>query len=242
MCIVLFTWQPEATHPLIAAANRDEFHRRPAEPARWRGDILCGLDLEAGGTWLGVTRSGRFAVVTNYREPIVERGRGRRSRGALPMAFLTSDESPERFARRTALAQDDYGAFNLLVGDGRSLWYLSNRGAPLAQVMPGLHGLSNGPLDEPWPKILRGKRLFSSALQKGAHEEDLLRLLQDRQCPADDQLPRTGVALELERLVAPIFIESPTYGTRASTVIKLVAGGEPVFVEQRWHADGTPEG
>ena len=149
MCIVLFDWRPGAATPLSVAANRDEFHARPTEAARWRGGVFCGLDIRAGGTWLGIHRDGRFAVITNFREPIAEPGGGERSRGLLPQAFLESRDSPEAFCAALADEQHHYAGFNLLVGDRRTLWYLSNRGAAPRPVDPGLHGLSNGLLDEP---------------------------------------------------------------------------------------------
>ncbi|MGB2247395.1 MAG: NRDE family protein [Alcanivorax sediminis] len=238
MCIVLLDWQPGSDIPLRVAANRDEFHARPAEPARWRGDIFCGLDLTAGGTWLGIHRNGRFAVVTNYREPITDRQPGERSRGLLPSAFLTSTASPEQFARELAQEQQHYGAFNLLVGTPDSLWYLGNRGANPQPVTPGIHGLSNGLMDDPWPKVNRAKRHLQEVIDKGGSLERLLDVVTDRHQPADDELPDTGVGLDLERLVAPVFIESPTYGTRASSAVILDRDNGPQMLEQCWQPDG----
>lgn len=242
MCIVLFDWQPDSETPLRVAANRDEFHGRPAEPARWRGDIFCGLDLTAGGTWLGIHRNGRFAVVTNYREPITDRQPGERSRGLLPTAFLESSASPEQFAHALAEEQQHYGAFNLLIGTPESLWYLGNRGARPQAVPPGLHGLSNGLMNDPWPKVKRAKRNLEAALEKGGALEQLLAVVNDRQQPADSELPNTGVGMDLERLVAPVFIQSPTYGTRASSAVVLHRQGSPQMMEQGWLPDGSPAG
>lgn len=242
MCIVLFDWRPGAATPLTVAANRDEFHAREAEPARWRGDIYCGLDKRAGGTWLGIHRDGRFAVITNFREPIADREAGERSRGLLPQGFLESRDSPEAFCRTLEGEQRHYAGFNLLVGDRESLWYLGNRGAPARAVAPGLHGLSNGLLDDPWPKVERGKRRLAAAIEAGAGLRELLAVVDDRHQPADADLPDTGVPLALERLVAPIFIRSPEYGTRASSAVTLFADGEPAMAEQGWRPDGEPDG
>lgn len=242
MCIVLFAWQHHARYPLVVAANRDEFHHRPAEPARWRGDMLCGLDLSAGGTWLGVTRDNRFAVVTNFREPVEDSTRGSRSRGDLPMGFLEGDADPERYARQIAAEQDAYGPFNLLVGNARELWYLSNRGAEPQPVPPGIHGLSNGLLDTPWPKVERGKQHLTRALGEDGHHEPLLEILQDEWVPDDHWLPDTGVGIDMERLVAPIFIRTRQYGTRASSVVHLREDAPPKFVEQRWSPEGQADG
>ncbi|MDX1802919.1 MAG: NRDE family protein [Alcanivorax sp.] len=239
MCIVLFDWQPGSQTPLRLAANRDEFHARPAEPARWRGDIFCGLDLSAGGTWLGIHRDGRMAVVTNYREPITERQPGERSRGQLPMAFLESDQSPEAFCRALADEQHHYGAFNLLVSDRQQLWYLGNRGAEPQAVAAGVHGLSNGLLDDPWPKVERGKQRLDDALNQGGKLEQLLTVVNDPYQPDDAHLPDTGVGLQLERLVAPIFIRSVQYGTRASSAVIVSADDGPQMLEQGWQSDGS---
>lgn len=237
MCIILFDWQPDTDTALSVAANRDEFHHRPAEAARWRGDLLCGLDLEAGGTWLGVTRQGRFAAVTNFREPIADRTAGNRSRGMLPLGFLESQLPAADYLATLAPEQQEYGAFNLLVYDGASLWYMSNRGADPQPVTPGVHALSNGLLDTDWPKTRRGAALMADALGAEDPRQSLLDLLTDDALPDDDELPDTGVGLELERLVAPIFIRSATYGTRASTAVQL--GRTGLFLaEQRWGPSG----
>jgi uncharacterized protein with NRDE domain len=248
MCIVLFDWQPDSLTPLRMAANRDEFHARPAEPARWRGDIFCGLDLTAGGTWLGIHRNGRVAVVTNYREPIADRQSGERSRGLLPLAFLEGNSSPEQFCRELAEEQHHYGAFNLLVGSvntnntGNSLWYLGNRGAAPQAVTPGIHGLCNGLLDDPWPKVQRAKKRLANAIAAGSSPEQLMGVVNDHYQPPDSELPDTGVGLDLERLVAPIFIQSPTYGTRASSVVELHRDSGPIMLEQGWLPDGSANG
>lgn len=241
MCIILFAWQQDPENPLMVAANRDEFHHRPAEPARWRGDLLCGLDLEAGGTWLGVTRAGRFAAVTNFREPVADRSQGNRSRGMLPLGFLESDASPSDYLSQLAPEQQEYGAFNLLVGDAQSLWYMSNRGAEPQAVEPGIYALSNGLLGTPWPKTERGTELLAQTMNADDRCNAMLDILHDQHLPEDGELPDTGVGLELERLVAPIFIAAATYGTRASTALTLSTSGFELC-EKRWGAGGTPLG
>lgn len=241
MCIILFAWQQHPDYPLVVAANRDEFHGRPAEPARWRGDICCGLDQRAGGTWLGVSRHGRFAGLTNFREPIADRAPGNRSRGYLPLEYLDSDLSPRDYLRRVKDDSDQYAGFNLLVGDREALWFYSNRSDDSAfAVPPGVHGLSNGLLDDPWPKVNRGREKLSQVLEQGVSDQALLAILQDHWRPEDADLPDTGVGLELERLVAPIFIQSEEYGTRASSAVLLPHSGTPELAEQRWGRDGKP--
>ncbi len=241
MCIILFAWQTHPDYPLVVAANRDEFHRRPTEAARWRDGVCCGLDLEAGGTWLGVTRSGRFAALTNFREPAADRSQGLYSRGKLPRDFLHEEISPKEYLEQVHAQASAWTGFNLLVGDRNNLWYLSNRsGAGPQPVSPGIHGLSNGLLDTPWPKTIRGKRKLREALDQGISHDALLALLQDHWRPEDRDLPDTGVGMEMERMVAPIFIQTPHYGTRASTSVLLPHSGTPQLREQTWGPDGTP--
>lgn len=240
MCIILFAWQSHPEYPLVVAANRDEFHHRPAEAVRWRGDLLCGLDLASGGTWLGMTRGSRFAAVTNFREPIQDRTPGNRSRGMLPLGFLESDEAAPVWLERLKPEEDQYAGFNLLVSDGTELWYTGNRGAEPQPVTPGIHALSNGLLDTEWPKTRRGTALLEQALADGADLDALLALLADSQLPADKHLPDTGIGLELERLVAPIFVSSATYGTRSSTALRVHRDGGFDLAEQRWQPGGTP--
>lgn len=245
MCIVLFQWQP--THPeapLIMAANRDEFHHRPADAAQWRGNIFCGLDLQAGGTWLGIHRDGRMAVITNYREPIAGNGQGERSRGDLPLEFLNGDSSPEAFCHHVAEQGAHYGGFNLLVGNRKQLWYVGNRGAQPQAVTPGIHGLCNGLLDDPWPKVQRGQSRLRTLLaeQSRPSPQQLIDVVNDRYQPPEEQLPDTGVGPLLEKLVAPIFIQSDNYGTRASSAVILGHSNTPLMEETRWHPDGSTSG
>lgn len=234
MCIVLFQWQPASKTPLIFAANRDEFYARPTESARWRGDVFCGIDKRAGGTWFGVRQDGRFAAVTNFRESIDPLPAELKSRGQLPLQYLQSSMTPAEYAQEVADDQDAYGPFNLLVGDRQSLWYVGNRGAEPQEVKPGLHGLSNALLNTPWPKLTRGKQLLAQAIAQGATPTQLLDVLTDRFQPAADELPHTGVPDWLEEIVAPIFVESPQYGTRCSTLLTLHQDGELKVLEHRW--------
>ena len=181
-------------------------------------------------------------MVTNYREPIAERQTGERSRGLLPLAFLEGNDSPERFCQALAEEQHHYGAFNLLVGTPESLWYIGNRGAPPQAVTPGVHGLCNGLLDDPWPKVQRAKQRLANALTVDSSPEQLMEVVNDHYQPPDSELPDTGVGMELERLVAPVFIQSPRYGTRASSVVELSRHSDPIMLEQGWLPDGTADG
>jgi uncharacterized protein with NRDE domain len=191
MCLILLAWRTQPEHPLVVAANRDEYHARPAAPAAFwedRPGILAGRDLEARGTWMGVSRSGKFAAVTNYRgahEP-----RARQSRGALVAGFLENGDAAGRYASR--IDGGAYSGFNLLVCDGEELWTLSNRGGAPRRLEPGIYGLGNTVMDA--PEVEGSKQRFSAALEHGTAVEPLFE------------------ALAQARIV------NPAYGTRCSTV------------------------
>ena len=226
MCLIVFAWQVIPGMPLIAAANRDEFYDRPSISANWWKDhpnVYAGRDLKAGGTWLGITREGRFAAITNIRAPS-ERRTDAPSRGQLVADFLTGAMTPEAYIAGLASRAAQYNGFNLLVGDANRLVWYSNRaddprsGRPLE---PGIYGLSNATLDTPWPKVIRTKAQFASLLCQGAPKEAYFEMLTDTTPASECRLPDTGVGREWEKVLSPVFIESPTYGTRSSTVVQL---------------------
>lgn len=238
MCLIVFAWQVIPGMPLIAAANRDEAYDRPAAPAGWwteHPDIYAGRDLRGGGTWLGVTRGGRFAALTNIRDPF-DRRENAPSRGALAVDFLAGADSPQDYVGQLAGRAAAYNGFNLLVGDSEQMiWYSNGRevdprnGKPLT---PGVYGLSNGSLDAPWPKVVRTKAQFSSLLCQGAPADAYFDMLSDTTQASDCRLPKTGVSLEMERLLSPVCINMPTYGTRASTVVQLLKNASPILNEK----------
>lgn len=240
MCLIALAWQAHPDYPLIVAANRDEFHHRPAQAARFWPEasaLLAGRDLAAGGTWLGITRTGRFAALTNVREPGV--APGSRSRGLLVSGFLQGMDSPQAYAAAVATAGADYSGFNLLVGDAGSLWWVSNRAPAPMPVTPGVHALSNHLFNTPWPKVQRARDGLAAALPAPTPEALFALLADDRAAP-DDELPDTGVGLAMERLLSPPFIRSGGYGTRCSSV--LLAGRERIFfAEQTFTPDGEGE-
>jgi uncharacterized protein with NRDE domain len=239
MCLLVFAWRTAAAETLVLAGNRDEFHDRPAAPADWwdGGRIVGGRDLRAGGTWLAAARDGRFAVVTNYREPMAE-GRGPRSRGELVTGFLQGDAGPGEWARQVAQRSEDYAGFNLLLGGPDELVYLSNRGRGPEALAPGVYGLSNHLLDTPWPKLARTRARFTRLLQQGADTAALLEMLADRTPAADEELPDTGLPPEWERLLSSPFINDPRYGTRCSTVLRLTPGSAMELTERSFDAAG----
>ena len=236
MCLVLFTLQPESEHPLVVAANRDELYARPTHSAhRWAESpqLLAGRDLSAGGTWLGVTSTGRFAAVTNFAE---EGDAGElRSRGELTKSFLLGDMPSHEFAHQ--LDGTKYRAFNLLVWDGTNLVYTSNRGIT-EDLEAGTFGLANAALGSSWPKITSGVVALNQELAAGPTADGLLRLLADASVPSDRELPSRGRPLELERQIAPRFINGEEYGTRASTAVIFSTRGIS-FTEQEYGPGGA---
>ena len=228
MCLIAVGWRVHPDYPLIVAANRDEFHARPSAPAAFWPDapnVLGGRDLEAGGTWLGATTDGRFAAVTNVREPAAENPTDakKRSRGALTAEFLRSTASAVGFSNR--LDGNDYAGFNLLLADQDNLLYVSNRAEKTQILAPGIYGLSNHRLDSPWPKLLKLRAGFAAALNHLPDETAFFELLADRDIVPDAHLPETGVPLHWERLLSAVFVQSPDYGTRASTVLMRDTAG-----------------
>ena len=229
MCLIGFRWHPGTAVPLLVAANRDEFYDRPTAPMAWweGGHLLAGRDLKAGGTWLGLTRTGRFAALTNHRDPALVQPDGP-SRGRLPLAFLEGGESPERFLEDLRQDAGASSPYNLLLCDGTHLVGYESRSDRVMRFEPGVHAVSNGAFDEPWPKVTVLKdRLTQAGEDLGA----LLEALEDEHAFPDTSLPRTGVSLDWERALSPRFIRTPTYGTRASTVLAL--GRRDVAVIER---------
>jgi uncharacterized protein with NRDE domain len=231
MCLIVFAWKIAPGAPLIAAGNRDEYYERPAAPATEWPDcprIYAGRDLRGGGSWMGIARAAdggtRFAALTNIRAP-GERREDAPTRGALVADFLKSELSPEDYVAAIASDSAAYNGFNLIVGKGDSLVWFSNRGQddprngkPLA---PGIYGLSNALLDAPWPKVLKTKAQFASLLCLGAPPDAYFEMLSDTARAPDSRLPDTGIPLPLERALSAVCIETPDYGTRASTVVTL---------------------
>lgn len=253
MCLIVLSWRPGRAQTLWLAANRDEFHDRPTAPlggwyaADGDGPIWAGRDLEAGGTWLGVTAEGRFAAVTNFRELPADDPAATvaapKSRGKLVSDYLAGGESPAGAARRIWGSRDHYRPFNLLLGDGGQLFYLGNRTDRIHSLPAGRYGLSNALLDTPWPKVRRVKTGLEAVLS-GTDEpspEHLLDLLDDRRPATDPELPDTGIGLQRERLLSAPFIQSPRYGTRSSSVLRL-GGGHIDFWERRFAPTGERKG
>jgi uncharacterized protein with NRDE domain len=239
MCLIVVAWRVHPDYPLVVAANRDEFYARPTAPLGCWPDapeIMGGLDLEAGGTWLGISESGRFAAVTNVRE--LGMAKGAQSRGVLTKGFLTDRASAKEYAAKIDGTQ--YSGFNLLLGDEDTLIYCSNRNGEPQPLPPGIYGLSNHLLDSPWPKLLVARERFSEALPSLPDESAFFELLSDQSIVADQNLPSTGVPIEWERLLSAIFVKSESYGTRASTLVWQGADGRITIHENSFGPNGQP--
>ena len=228
MCLIAWNWQPHSTTPLLLLANRDEFYARPALPLHWwepaanGTQILAGKDLQGGGTWLGVSRSGRLAALTNFRsgEPLRS---NTRSRGELVVGFLKSHLSADAYLQQLTRQCGDYNAFNLLVFDGQCLMGLESRSAKVLSHAPGLGAVSNADFQTPWPKLVQLRSGLAMQSSDGAVTDlrQFVPLLHDRNLVPDAALPHTGVPLDLERALSAVFVATPGYGTRASSVVAL---------------------
>lgn len=246
MCLVIFAWNQHPDYRLILAANRDEFHRRPTRAAHWwpdRPDILAGRDLQAGGTWLAVTRTRRFATVTNYREQSFTKG-SYKSRGNLVTSFVNGDQSPASFSR--SIDGPEYAGFNLISADlsdrNASISYVSNRNDPVIPLDAGVYGLSNASLDTPWVKLTRSKdRLIKLISGDNINETSLMRLLGDREIASEDA-DTEQLTIERARAITAPFIITPEYGTRSSTVLLWRNSGKVEFIERRFDPTGNQDG
>lgn len=242
MCLILFAYKVHPSCRLIVAANRDEFYERPSSPVEFWEDapqVLAGRDRQGGGTWLGITREGRFAAITNYRDPAAFRS-GAPSRGKLVSDFLKGKLSAADYLDKISGQAKKYNGFNLICADNDDLFVYSNRGEK-QKLAAGIYGLSNRFLDTAWPKLTRGKKAFQTALNKKGMELEpaIFNVLTDRKLAPDNKLPLTGIGIEWERLLSAIFIESPTYGTRSSTVLLIGKNRRVRFVEKVF--DGLAE-
>ena len=243
MCLIAWNWQPASATPLLLLANRDEFYDRPALPLHWwapatnGAQILAGQDLQAGGTWLGLSRSGRMAALTNHRQAGAARD-NTRSRGELVAAFLHSDLTADQYLAQLAPHSKDYNPFNLLVFDGKQLMGLESRNTKVLHKQAGLGAVSNADFQTPWPKLTQLAARLREQPEQAAHElPSLLPLLHDRSTAPDAALPSTGVPLEWERTLSATFIATPHYGTRACSVL-AIHQHHAEFLEQSFGPQG----
>lgn len=247
MCLLVAAWNAHPRYRLIVAANRDEFHERPSAPLDWWRDdprILSGRDLRAAGSWMGVSRSGRFGVVTNFRDLEAAPAPDAPSRGRLVAQFLAGTDSPALYLDELREAAPRYAGFNLLVGGPHSLCYFSNRnGAAVRTLEPGIYGLSNHLLDAPWPKLLRTRaRLEELVTGADLESEALFDMLADHSPAAEDEMPETGLPRDWERALSAPFVIHERYGTRCSTLLLVERDGHTVVHERRFDGGGAQTG
>lgn len=235
MCLLFISLKNHPRYKLLVAANRDEFYQRKTAPAHFWQDypqVLGGRDLEANGTWMAMTTEGKIGMVTNYRDPFNINPKAP-SRGELVSDFLLNGRKADEYMQEVADKGKVYNGFNLITGTPDELLYYSNYKNSIEKITTGLHGLSNHLLNTPWPKVQRGLAKMESILQKNEiHPKDLFEALYDDQMASDDLLPNTGVGPERERMLSSMFIKSPDYGSRSSTVV-MVDNDNHVFYTER---------
>lgn len=241
MCLIFCAYETHPVYRLIIAANRDEFYDRPTAPAAFwddAPDLLAGRDLKEGGTWLGITGSGRIAALTNYRTPFSQKENAP-SRGLIVSNFLRGRETPVEYLEKLARSADKYNDFSIILIDQSQICYFSNHGGQLQNLSPGTYGLSNHLLNTPWPKVERGRKAIEALLSKEEKPspEAIFNILADRSQPDDKLLPDTGIGLEWERILSPMFIESPVYGTRSSTVLLIDQEDNATFIERVYNSE-----
>ena len=240
MCLIVFAYKAHPKYKFIFAANRDEFYDRPTEQAGYWKDhpeLLAGKDLLANGTWMGITKRGRFAAVTNYRD-LRNIKENSPSRGLLTRDFLLGNQTAEEFYNSIKDRLSNYNGFNLILGNTDNIYYFSTHRNDLTKLEPGIYGLSNAIIDTPWPKVLRSKERLRKLLQQTEfHHDDVLNLLGEMETASDTDLPDTGVGLELEKVLSSVFIRSPKYGTRASTAVIVDNNNTVNFVEKNFYGN-----
>ncbi len=235
MCLIVIGYNSHPDYKLIFAANRDEFYQRPSSPADFWNDeplLLAGRDIKEGGTWCGIIKDGRFAAITNYRDMKLIK-KDALSRGRIITDFLLGTSSPEFYAKGLKESSELYNGFGFIFGDRNELFFFSNQTKKLIKIKDGIHGLSNHLLDTPWFKVRKGKELFKKAIDKGdTLVDDLFLMLSDKTISPEKELPNTGLPKEIERNISSIFVETPDYGTRSSTVILIDKKDNVTFIEK----------
>lgn len=243
MCLIIFSYDMHPRYRLIFAANRDEYYNRPTAPLCFWDDapgILAGRDLEHNGVWLGVSRTGRIAAITNFREPDFQIENAP-SRGHLVSNFLVSKESPKTYIEHVKSMGHRFNGFNLFIGDRAELFYYSNRKNHIEKLKPGLYGVSNQFLDTPWPKVTKGRTGLKKLIDNTdkIDYEDIFGILKDSSYPPDSELPDTGVGLSWERVLSPLFITNKFYGTRSSSVVLIERSDRITFLERTFISEGA---
>jgi uncharacterized protein with NRDE domain len=238
MCLVAFSWKNHVEYPLVISANRDEFFDRPtAKLHQWKSGLIAGKDLRGGGTWLGFHPNGKWSLLTNFRD-FSRPKKGEISRGKLVQNYLEGNLCPEAYLGTIFKDKDRYEGFNLLVSDGEKLFYLSNYLDEIQEIQPGIHGLSNGLINDPWPKVDLAKSQLAAVLASKISEENLLQILKSRETHSIEALPNTGVPKQMEiGLSAQLIRIRPNYGTVSASAILKNKKGETKITERSYAWD-----
>ena len=237
MCLIIFSFRQNSKYPLIIAANRDEFFKRETKTLDlWEKnpDIIAGKDLQSGGTWMGINKKTKqFAAITNYRDPSNFKENAK-SRGIIVSSFLENKINPDDFIKSLQPEKDNYNGFNLIAGNKDEIYYYSNISNHPEKLEPGIHGLSNHFLNTDWPKVKKSKQELEKAFNSEDIIEESIKALVDDNIFPDKELPETGMGLEWERLLSPVFVKSEIYGTRASSVLIFDKNNKINFRENAW--------
>lgn len=237
MCLIFISLNQHPSYKLLIAGNRDEFYSRPAQPAGYwqNGGVLAGRDLEAGGTWLGVTTSGRISMLTNFRDP-KNIDPAAPTRGKLVSDYLDNSVTADVYLKALNDGGIRYNGFNLLAGTADQLFYYSNYQRVVQRLEPGFYGISNKFLETPWPKVVKGKQKIGPAFAKPVPDpNEIFKLLYDDSTAPTEQLPDTGLTPERERALSSMFIKTENYGTRCSTFISVDQNNEWTFAERTYN-------
>lgn len=237
MCLIVFSFKQHNKYPFILAANRDEFYDRPTRPARFWNQhphILAGKDEKLGGTWLGITKQGKFAALTNYRD-LTNIKQFAPSRGKIVKDFLAENQDTLGYLEDLKQSANSFNGFNLITGSKDQLYHYSNETNDITEIEPGIHGVSNAVLNTPWPKVETAKSAFEDAIKgENIDQTRIFKMLKNSQPYPDNQLPNTGLSKEMEKMVSPIFIKSKNYGTRCSTLLTIRDDGVVTFIEKTY--------
>jgi uncharacterized protein with NRDE domain len=236
MCLILFGYKISKKYPFILVGNRDEFYHRPTAPMHFWQDkrsILAGKDLEQGGTWFGIHKKGTFAALTNYRDPLAIK-KNAPSRGEIIVDFLESKEPYKNHFNALEKKAGSYNGFNLVFGDKENIFWFSNLKNKIEKIQPGIHGLSNRFLNTPWPKVVSGKKALNKIIHNPITLQSMIAMLKDQSVPDDTALPHTGVGIEWERILSPLFIQSDIYGTRSSIAMRIDQNGKIEVTERTY--------
>lgn len=239
MCLITFAYKVHPKYKLVLAANRDEFYGRASRDAQFWDDegypmLLAGKDIEAGGTWMGANKHGKWGALTNYRDPQLVKANPP-SRGELVLDFLKNEKLPNQQLDQIKLSASNYNGFNLLLGDSKSLYHYSNVNDTTTKIESGIHGVSNALLDTSWPKLDQAKTDLEKIVNNESFmTEQLFDLLKNEQKPPIEQLPNTGIPEEWEKAVSSVFIKTENYGTRCSTLLLIDNDNKGTFIERRY--------